>query len=557
MKSNSALLWILKTAKKQTLLMIVLSLASIVTSTCYVGLALISRQAINIATHLKFSEAKPQLINCGIGLLGIILTQLVLTLLESHIKAVIGGRLEMDMRRNFFDSITSKKYKDIKNFHSGEILNRFTSDIDTVVAGFTDFVPQLVSIVSKILSGLIVIASFSLGFAVIVVSVGIGITLCAALISPIYKKIHKSTQQASGVMRGFTQECVENIVVVKSFSSKIPLLNQLKNYMNTVYKKKIARNHVSNVTHGGIFIVFTVGYYATLFWGAFSIVNGTMDYGTLTAFLQIVSNIRAPFYSASGLITRLYASIASAERLMELEQLDNEPCINDFDTESVYDSMEKITANNLGFSYGDGNIISNSTFEIKKGSIVSLTGSSGAGKSTLFRLLLGLYDATEGELVLTTENGDIAINATTRSLFAYVPQGNLLLSGTVADNICFGCKNVTDEQMEKAAEMACLKELIESLPNGYNTLLGERGLGLSEGQIQRISIARALLSDAPILLLDECTSALDETTEWQLLENISKLSNKTVLFISHRNAALSICTQHLRVENGVIFNKTE
>lgn len=555
MKSKSALLWIFKAAKKHTFLLVLLSLANIITSTSYIGLALVSRRAINIVISSNLTNYKEHLINCCILALAIIIVQLLLTLFESHLKAVIRGRFEISMRRRFFENITSKKYSEIKKYHSGDILNRFTSDIDMVVGGVTEFVPQAVSIISKIVSGIIVVSAFSKGFAIVVVAVGLAVTLFSTVISPLFKRMHKSVQQASGVVRGFTQECVENIVVVKSFSSKVPLLNQLAQYMKTLYRKKINRNHVSNATHGGLFIVFTAGYYATLFWGAFEIATGKMDYGTLTAFLQIVSNIRTPFYNASGLITRLYSALASAERLMEMEALECEPVDNSFNANKVYESLTEIKAEGLSFSYGEGNVISGSSFSIKKGSFVSFTGASGAGKSTLFRLMLGLYNPTEGKLSLITENGEIAVNATTRSLFAYVPQGNLLLSGTIAENIAFGNSNAGQAELDKAAELACLKELIDSLPEGYNTVLGERGLGLSEGQIQRISIARALLSDAPILLLDECTSALDEKTELQLLENITKLTNKTVVFISHRNAALSICNQHLRLENGVIFNK--
>lgn len=557
MKSKSSLLWIMKASKKQTFLLIILSLANIITSTSYVGLALVSREAINVVTSGNLENFKPQLLNCGLVALAIIVTQLALTLFSSHLTAVIHGHFEMELRQRFFANITSKKYKNLKNYHSGELLNRFTSDVDTVVSGVTEFVPQLVSIVSKIVSGLVVLATFSTGFTGIVISAGVVITLGATLISPLFKKMHKSVQQASGVMRGFTQECVENIVVVKSFSNKVPLLNQLVDYMKTLYKRKIHRNHVGNITHGGLFIVFTAGYYATLFWGVFQIASGSMDYGTLMAFLQIVSNIRAPFFSASGLITRFYSALASAERLMEIEGLETEPIDNDFDAEATYNNMDEIRVQNLSFTYGDDDIIKNSTFSIRKGSFVSLTGASGSGKSTLFRLLLGLYDPQKGELLIKTKDGDRIIDATTRSLFAYVPQGNLLLSGTIAENIKFGCDNVTQEQLDKATETACLKELVDSLPDGYNTVLGERGLGLSEGQIQRISIARALLSDAPVLLLDECTSALDETTELRLLENIAKLTTKTVIFISHRNAALSICDQHLRLENRMIFNKVD
>lgn len=526
-----------------------------ISSTSYIGLALVSRRAINIATSGDFADFKAQLITCGIWLLAIILGQLVLTIFASHLKAVISGRFEIDLRNRFFETITSRKYKDIKNFHSGELINRFTSDIDTVVGGVTEFVPQLISIATKIISGLIVIAAFSKSFSIIVIGVGIAMTLSALLCSTLFKRMHKSVQQASGVMRGFTQECVENIVVVKSFSSKVPLLNQLIGYMKSLYKKKINRNHISNITHGTLFIAFTVGYYATLFWGAFEIATGKMDYGTLTAFLQIVSNIRQPFYNASGLVTRLYSALASAERLMELENLECEPVDNNFNAEQAYNNLKEIKVSNLNFGYDDDYIIKNTNISIKKGSFVSLTGASGSGKSTLFRILLGLYDPQMGNVELVTNDGSRAIDATTRALFAYVPQGNLLLSGTVAENMRFGSFDVTQEQLNKAAEAACLKELIDSLPNGYDTVLGERGLGLSEGQVQRISIARALLSDAPILLLDECTSALDDQTELDLLKNLTQFTDKTVIFISHRNAALSICDQHLRMENGVIFEK--
>lgn len=550
MRSRPSFFWICKTAKKQLFLLILLSFFSIITSVSYIGLALISRRAINIATSdISFSEMKPELIMCGVYLLLIIVGQLLLTLLSSHIKAVVSGRLEIELRNRLFENIVSKKYSEVQRFHSGELINRFTSDVDIVVSGVTNFLPQALSIITKIVSGLIVIAAFSTGFTAVVLIIGVVVMLCALLFSPIYKRLHKRAQQESGIVRGFAQECVENIVVVKSFSTKKPLLTKLGEYMKTVYKTKILRNHISNAATGGVFLVFTLGYYATLFWGAFEIATGQMDYGTLTAFLQIVSQIRTPFYNASGLISHFYGALASAERLMELEQLPSDRADNEFDAAKCYSELKELRADRLSFSYGDGKVIEDSSFSIKKGSIVSLTGASGAGKSTLFKLLLGLFEPDNGTLTVVTENGEINIDASTRSLFAYVPQGNLVLSGTVAENIKFGCPEVSDELMKKAAEAACLGEFISTLPDGYNTVLGERGLGLSEGQIQRIAIARALLSDAPILLLDECTSALDERTEQQLLDNIAALSTKTVLFISHRNAALSICDTHLRLEN--------
>lgn len=550
MKSKPSFLWICKTAKKQLGLLILLGVLSIITSVSYIGLALVSRRAINIATAgIPFSDMKPLLIVCGVYLLVIIIVQLLLTLLSSHIKTMVSGRFEIDLRNRLFGKIVSTKYSHIRTFHSGELLNRFTSDVDIVVAGVTNFLPQALSIVSKIISGLIVIATFSKGFTGLVLLIGLVVMLGALLFSPIYKKLHKRAQQESGVMRGFAQECVENITVVKSFSTKQPLISKLAEYMKKVYKTKILRNHISNGSTGIIFLVFTLGYYATLFWGAFEIATGRMDYGTLMAFLQIVSQIRAPFYNASSLISHFYGALASAERLMELEQLPDDKTDSDFNSTKCYSLLKEIKATNLSFSYGDANVIENSSFSIKKGDFISVTGASGAGKSTLFKLLLGLFEPDEGRLSLVTDNGERIVDASTRSLFAYVPQGNLVLSGTIAENIKFGCPKVSDELMINAAKIACLDEFVDALPDGYNTILGERGLGLSEGQVQRIAIARALLSDAPILLLDECTSALDEQLEERLLNNLVALSSKTILFISHRNAALSMCNAHLRLEN--------
>lgn len=550
MKSKPSFLWICKTAKKQLGLLILLGVLSIITSVSYIGLALVSRRAINIATAgIPFSDMKPLLIVCGVYLLVIIIVQLLLTLLSSHIKTMVSGRFEIDLRNRLFGKIVSTKYSHIRTFHSGELLNRFTSDVDIVVAGVTNFLPQALSIVSKIISGLIVIATFSKGFTGLVLLIGLVVMLGALLFSPIYKKLHKRAQQESGVMRGFAQECVENITVVKSFSTKQPLISKLAEYMKKVYKTKILRNHISNGSTGIIFLVFTLGYYATLFWGAFEIATGRMDYGTLMAFLQIVSQIRAPFYNASSLISHFYGALASAERLMELEQLPDDKTDSDFNSTKCYSLLKEIKATNLSFSYGDANVIENSNFSIKKGDFVSVTGASGAGKSTLFKLLLGLFEPDEGSLSLISDNDEKIVDASTRSLFAYVPQGNLVLSGTIAENIKFGCPEVSDELMINAARIACLDEFVDPLPDHYNTVLGERGLGLSEGQVQRIAIARALLSDAPILLLDECTSALDEQLEERLLNNLIALSSKTILFISHRNAALSICNAHLRLEN--------
>ncbi len=550
MKQKSSISWLWKTTKPQMWLIILYSLSSMLTSASYVVPALLSKEIINVAVSAATSGTSPgDIIKYTLYLMGFVVLTIAVLIFNSHLCAVISGRLELQLRHNFFESITKKKCAKISSLHSGEILNRFTSDIDIVVSGITNFIPETLSLFSKAVAGFVVIITFSKGYAATIVGVGILIIICALLFKRIFKKTHKQIQESSGVMRGFAQECIENIVVVKTFANRIPLLNKLDNYMKKIYKLKIFKNHIGNVAGGGATFLYKIGYYATLCWGAFMIANKTMDYGTLMAFMQIVSQIVTPFFGASNLITHFYSTLASAERLCELEAIEDEEIDECIDFDSIYENIEYICAENINFKYDIDDIIEDSSFSIKKGSCVAITGPSGAGKSTLFKLMLGLYDQNSGKLYAQTKDGKIPLSPSTRPLFAYVPQGNLLISGTIEENIKFANYNASDEDMINAARTACIYDFIKELPNGFDSEIGEHGAGLSEGQVQRIAVARALCCGAPILLLDECTSALDPKTEEEMLKNIEALGTKTIFFISHKNAALSICDTHLKMED--------
>ncbi len=549
-KQKSSVFWIWSVARKQMGLIILLSVSSMLVSASYVVPALLSKQIINSAVAAATTGGSAgDIINYTLMLLGFVILTLGVQVLNSHLCAVISGRLELQLRHNFFESITKKQTSKITSYHSGEILNRFTSDIDIVVSGITNFIPETLSLISKAIAGFIVIISFSKSYAAVIVGVGVLIILCALCFKPIFKKTHRQIQEASGEMRSFTQECIENIVVVKTFANRIPLLKKLDTYMKKIYKLKIFRNHIGNIAGGGATFIYKLGYYATLCWGAFMISNKSMDYGTLMAFMQIVSQIATPFFGASSLITHFYSTLASAERLCELERLEDEEIEEGIDFNNLYEELDSICAENLTFKYDKDDIILNSSFNLKKGSCVAITGPSGAGKSTLFKLMLGLYSPESGRLYVKTKEGKRELSPSTRPLFAYVPQGNLLISGTIAENIKFANINASDDEVIAAAQTACIYDFIKELPDGFNTEIGEHGAGLSEGQVQRIAVARALCCGAPILLLDECTSALDPATEEEMLKNIEALGTKTVLFISHKNAALSICDTHLHMED--------
>lgn len=552
MKNRKTLHWIYKNTRRYLPAVGLITVLSAAVSVGYILLAYFSSYVIDIATGQKSGN-----ITLYIGLLfGLILLQAVLYVLNSSLRVRVTGKIEMAFKGQMFLSLTQKEYSGIAPLHSGDILNRFTSDVEVVVGGVVGIVPSAVSLFSRLIAALAVLISMSPELTVVIVIIGIVVGFAARIYSKYFKGIHKQVQSAMGETRSYMQECTENIVVVKTFGSAGTFHEKLKSLMTRVYKLKLRRNLISNIANIAVFLLFTGGYYAALSWGAFMVDRAAITYGTLMALLSIVSQVRAPITNMSGLIPQYYSALASAERIMELQCLPDEPqTLPKTDTARLYEKLSAVRLQKVSFRYGKKNneVLKSADMTLKKGTLTALVGGSGEGKSTIFRLLLGLYHPNEGTLFLKTDDEKtIPIDSTVRGLFAYVPQGNMILSGTIAENIRFCNLSADDEALLNAAKCADLYDFVQSLPNGFDTVIGERGLGLSEGQIQRISIARAVLSGAPILLLDECTSSLDEKTEKTVLQNIKAMTDRTVLIISHRPAALSVCDKIYRLSGGIL-----
>lgn len=540
------LAWVCKYICKYLGRLILLSLTSAGMVVSFIALALISSRILDEVT----GSGKNQLLFYCILLTSVVVLLGILNILGSYIRISISGRLDMDMKETIFDALFHKKYQEIWQFHSGELMNRFTSDIDIVVAGITGIVPQIVTIATKLIFGMAVLLWIDSFFAMMILGIGILVCCFGRLYSKKFQYMHKEVQEKNGKVRSFIQECIENIVVIKSFSNETIIQEQLQNYQQDYYRMRVKRNTVSNMANTGAYVAFTAGYYGALAWGAFHIAAGTMTFGSLAAFLQIINQMRTPFMNVSGLIPQYYSMLSSARRLMELENLEDEEGKElNGDLMEVYNQMEEIVFDQVWVTYEEEPVLRDFSVRIPKNAMTAIVGTSGKGKSTMMKLLLSLIESEKGKVYFQMPHEKIPINAGTRSLFAYVPQGNMIFSGSIGENIAFARKDATKEEIMKAAEIACLKELIEQLPYGLKTVLKERGSGLSEGQIQRIAIARAVFSDAPILLLDECTSALDEETEKQVLENLQKLKTKTILCISHRPAIPDGCNQVIRLKD--------
>lgn len=541
--NKTTLKWIYRRIKRFLPAIIATALISAVTAVSYVVLALLTKKVLDIAT----GDAAGNLAAAGAALFAVIALQVTAGACQSLLNAYTNGKLTMSLREYLFTVICKKKYEDISPYHSGDILNRITSDVDTVVSSSVTIIPNSVSIFTKIIAGLGAMVFMNPILALIILLLGVTVPAIGRFISKKYKYMHKECQRTEGRTRSFMQECFENIVVIKTFASEGPFIKRLQRYMDDNFKLKIKRTGISIAATISLYTFFTIGYYAVLLWGAGGLAKGTLTYGTLMAFLQLISQLRSPLQNVSGILPQYYSAIASAERLTELEGLrDETSLLKSEDADKLKADFKSIEAKNLCFGYGAKNILENCSFTAEKGDIIAITGESGSGKSTLFKLILGLYSPANGSL---TVNGEIPTDASVRPLFAYVPQGNMVLSGSIRDNISLCNPDVDEESIINAAKAAEIYDYIAALPDGLDTKLSERGAGLSEGQIQRISIARALITEAPVLLLDEATSALDESTETRVLENIRRMTGKTVLFITHRNTSLKACDKIMHIEN--------
>ncbi|MEE0808851.1 MAG: ABC transporter ATP-binding protein [Acutalibacteraceae bacterium] len=542
MNNKKTCKWILSHSKKYLPHIILNCLFCIGASSIYVLLAHFSKKVIDTATP----DGNSVLIGAFI-LFGLILLQIALNASVSLVNAFVNGKLTIVLRNRLFTSVVRKKYPLVFEHHTGDLLNRFTSDIDQVVGGAATILPSLCSMLAKIIAGILALILENYIFAFIVLAVGFIFPLIGRIISKKYKYLHKAVQETEGQSRSFLQESFANIVVIKTFDSESPILNKLNAYLSENFKTKMKRSGIQVTMNTCLNSFFTIGYYAVLVWGAYSITSGKISTGTLFYYLQLVSMLRAPLQNVSGILPRYFAMVASAERLIELENMDVEtPPLKYDKIDNIKSDFKFIYADKLSFAYNDTLIIRNSSFKIHKNSITAITGGSGSGKSTFFKLLLGLYDVCGGSL---TFNGTTDINSATRPMFSYVPQVNMILSGTILENLTLCNPDVDMKKVEQACRAAMIYDFISSLPDGFNTKISERGAGLSEGQIQRISIARALLFDAPILLLDESTSALDEPTETALLSNIKNMTDKTVIFITHRNTSISVCDHIINIKN--------
>ncbi len=550
-KNPATIFKILKIIKGKKRYLYALLFINVIQALLSVGYALFFKQIIDSAV----SGFKGLMIKNIIGLALLAFIQLALRSVVHFLNEYTKSSVENTLKKHLFSNLIKKQYSLVCATHSGEWLNRLTNDTVVVADGLINIIPGALATVVRMTCAFIFLAFFIPKFALFLLSIGVILICFTALFRKISKKLHIAVQKADGELRVFLTEQLNSLMILKSYGREEKCEEFSEEYMLEHKKKRMKRNLFLNLSSSGFsFVMNAVRVLAALYSG-FSIINGVISYGTFTAVIQLLGQVQGPIASISGYAPRYYAMLASAERVFELDTSQNEETDDLFNAESFYNNeFLGFGLRDAFFSYNSlengGEIaIENLNLDIKKGEFVAFTGHSGCGKSTVLKLFLSLYELENGNRYLSTKSGEIALNTTHRNLFAYVPQGNALMNSTIRDVVAFFDNEKDEKSILNALKIACADEFVASLPDGINTHLGERGAGLSEGEMQRIAIARAICSDRPILLLDESTSALDEETEEKLLRNIKTMTNKTVVIVTHRTKALNFVDRTVNFED--------
>jgi len=545
LKKTPPVLWIFRKIKKRIPVLILLTLSHIANALLAVAFSLGSKQVIDSAV----SGDKSAFLNACIFQAAIILGILLTLTFNRSMHDRLDARLDMDWKQKLLHGMLHGDYAQVSAYHSGELLNRLNNDVRIANNSILTTLPNLASMLTKLIGAIAVLVTLEPAFSLLVLTAGIMVVCVTSVIRKHLKGLHKQVSEHDGKVSGFLQETLENLIMVQSLDVADEMECRADDLMQKRFFIQMKRKNISLTANTCVSIMAYGAAFGALVWCSGSLLQGAMSFGTLTAITQLVGHLQAPFVNLSGIIPQYVAMTAAADRLMELENISGEPPLSKDDPQEIYEKMVGIGAENLCFAYDRDPIFKETDFLLPKGQFGVIMGHSGIGKSTLLKLMLGIFHPQEGQLFISTQDGGIELDRSTRGLFAYVPQGNLLISGTLRENLLLTRPEATEEEIQEAIRISAMDDFLPSLPMGLETVLGEGAAGLSEGQAQRLSIARAILSQAPILLLDEATSALDADTEVLVLNRL-RATGKTCIAVTHRPAAIAISDWKLEVIDG-------
>ncbi|MBR6926447.1 MAG: ABC transporter ATP-binding protein [Bacteroidaceae bacterium] len=487
-------------------------------------------------------------VKTGLGLMVVVIfLQMGLGIASRWIRAVLGVRAQNKMQRSLFIRLMECEWIGVRRFHTGDLLNRMIRDVGDVIRFLTESLPSLIIAIFQFLGAFLFLFWMDSNLAVIVVLILPVFLLMSRLYMRRMRSITHRARELEARVQSIVQESLQHFLLIKSLVRIGEMKQKLYGTQHELSQEIVRRTKYATISGAVMNMGFAAGYIFSFSWGVLNLQSGLITYGALIAFVQLVGQIQRPVRTLTHFIPVFITAFTATERLMQLDEIALEPELEP----TPIPGPAGIRIKGLHYRYTDSGrkILENLDYTFPPGSVSAIVGETGAGKTTLIRLLLSVLKSSEGEIALFNASGhEVAVSPATRLSFAYVPQGNTLLSGTVRDNLLLGNPDATDEEMRTALHTAAA-DFVFQREDGLNTRCGEVGDGFSEGQAQRISIARALLTKAPIFLFDEATSALDEHTEQAVVERIiSQKSDATLIFVTHRPEVLKYCTQTLQLQ---------
>lgn len=465
------------------------------------------------------------------------------------INTILNEKYSFGIRLQVYNKIIRSNWTTVEKYHTGDLMTRLTSDAGNVADGIINTIPQVI----RLMIELVVVFFMLFSYSPLLACLGLCVAPVAGIASWwLGKKITRlqvKVQESEAKYRSFLQESLANLLIVKSFRNENYASERLTELRENRFSWVFKKTKMSMASSIAMSLAFQIGYITAFAYGALLIYRGEITYGTMTVFLTLVNRVQAPVMGLAQKVPLIVMILASAGRIIELQNIEVEPV-----SENTLERREiGVQVDNLSFGYTDETIIENASVDIKPGEFMAIVGESGIGKTTLVRIMMSFLDKYSGRITYYDDKGNKEDNnAGMRDYISYVPQGNTLFSGTIRENIRMGKVDATEEEMLEALKLSAGYDFVMSLPKGLDTVIGERGFGLSEGQAQRIAIARAFIRKAPFLILDEATSALDEGTEQQVITGLMNLTPRpTCVIITHRKSILKYCDRQLLIDKKV------
>lgn len=503
------------------------------------------KHAIDVASHTTEGS-----LFWAVALMGLlILCGFAINISAVWVRNILGIKAQNRMQQRMLDRILRSEWRGKEKRHSGDVLNRLEFDVNNVVNFLTETVPNTLSVLALFIGSFCYLFSMDPWLAAIIVFMLPVFILSSKVYVGHMRKLTRQVRNSDSKVQSVLQETIQHRMLIKTLEKDEAMVDRLEGMQSELRHNVVKRTKFSVFSNLILNFGFALGYLTAFLWSALRMSAGTLTFGGMTAFLQLVAKIQGPARNLTKLVPAFVSVFTAAERLMELEENPLEE-----QGDPIYLNKAEggvgIKFSNVTYAYDDGkrNVIDNLTFDFKPNSCTAILGETGAGKTTIVRLILALLHPVKGNVTIYNKVEEKDISPRTRCNLVYVPQGNTLLSGSIRDNLRMGRLNATDEEMYAALDKACAG-FVKELPDGLATNCAEAGGGLSEGQAQRIAIARALLREGSVMIFDEATSALDPETERTLLKNLLGEHSHTIIFITHRPAVVDYCDNVLRIEN--------